>query len=225
MAKKDRPIKEKKRPSRRRWLRRGLLALGLLLLPALVADRYVVVRGGQDILPIEQAAERPADAIVVFGALVRDDGTPCEMLEDRVKTAVSLYKAGGGKVLVLSGDGADPGYDEPAAMKRCALELGVPEEAIVLDRAGMSTYETLWRAQAVGRYRRVTVVTQTYHLYRALYIAQRLGLEAVGVSADLRSYGGKTKREVREILARGKDLAQCVALPEPSTAPLPYQKN
>ncbi len=147
-----------------------------------------------------------ADAILVLGAGIKKDGSPSDMLADRIKVGVSLYEAGASDVLLMSGDGARKGYDETATMKRVAVEAGVPESDVVCDTLGLSTYESILRARDEYGAKRIVVVTQEYHLYRALYIADRLGVSAVGVSADLRPYRGQTYRELREILARVKDF-------------------
>ena len=147
-----------------------------------------------------------ADAILVLGAGIKKDGSPSDMLADRIKVGVSLYEAGASDVLLMSGDGARKGYDETATMKRVAVEAGVPESDVVCDTLGLSTYESILRARDEYGAKRIVVVTQEYHLYRALYIADRLGVNAVGVSADLRPYRGQTYRELREILARVKDF-------------------
>ena len=147
-----------------------------------------------------------ADAILVLGAGIKKDGSPSDMLADRIKVGVSLYEAGASDVLLMSGDGARKGYDETATMKRVAVEAGVPESNVVCDTLGLSTYESILRARDEYGAKRIVIVTQEYHLYRALYIADRLGVSAVGVSADLRPYRGQTYRELREILARVKDF-------------------
>lgn len=145
------------------------------------------------------------DCILVLGAGVKDDGSPSDMLYDRVKTACDLYAAGGGTPLLMSGDHTGD-YNEVGVMKALAVELGVPTEDIFLDHEGYSTYESLYRARYVFGAKKIVIITQEYHLHRALYIARELGMEAVGVSADLRPYRGQSRYELREHLARFKDL-------------------
>ena len=151
------------------------------------------------------AANEHFDVILVLGCAVRRDGTPSHMLEDRIKTSVSLYQFGLGDVLLMSGDRHD-GYDEVGTMEREAKKLGVPAEKIELDPNGFSTYESIANLLSEYKGKRVLIVTQKYHLYRALYIAEKLGIEAVGVDADLRSYTKQLKYDLREILARVKDV-------------------
>lgn len=145
------------------------------------------------------------DCVLVLGAGVRDDGSPSDMLYDRVRVACDLYNLSGGVSLLMSGDHTGD-YNEVGVMKSLATEFGVPAEDIFLDHKGYSTYESLYRAKAVFGAKRIIIVTQEYHLYRALHIARELGMEAVGVSADLRPYGGQSRYELREVLARFKDL-------------------
>ena len=147
------------------------------------------------------------DCILVLGAGLKSDGvTPSDMLYDRVSVAVELYKAADGKIpLLMSGDHTGD-YNEVAVMKALAVELGVPSEDVFLDHEGYSTFESLYRARYMFNARRVVVVTQEYHLYRALYVARELEMNAVGVSADLRSYRNQPRYDAREVLARFKDL-------------------
>ena len=109
----------------------------------------------------------------------------------------------------MSGDDSGIYYNEPAAMKKYAMDQGVPESHILLDGQGFSTYESITRALDVYGFDNIVVITQEYHLYRALHIADRCGIDAVGVSADLRPYSGQILRDAREVLARVKDFFQC----------------
>lgn len=125
---------------------------------------------------------------IVFGAGLYRDGSPSTVLRDRVLTAVELYKAGKVDKLLMSGDNSTLSYNEPGAMKKYAMQLGISEDAIVLDYAGRRTYDTCYRAKAIFGVTEATLVTQDYHLPRALFICENLGLKAVGVSADRRTY-------------------------------------
>lgn len=145
------------------------------------------------------------DCVLVLGAGIRDDGSPSDMLYDRVTVASALYEALGDVPLLMSGDHTGS-YNEVGVMKDLAITMGVPSDRIFLDHDGDSTYESLYRAKAVFGARRVVIITQGYHLYRALHIARELGMEAVGVSADLRPYRKQTIYEMREMLARFKDM-------------------
>ncbi len=127
-------------------------------------------------------------AAIVFGAGLQRDGSPSPVLKDRVTTAVRLYQAGKVEKILMSGDNRFVYYNEPAAMQRYALELGVPEEDIVLDFAGRRTYDTCYRAKAIFGLESALLVTQAYHLPRALFTCRQLGIDATGVNADLRDY-------------------------------------
>lgn len=151
------------------------------------------------------AAGEHFDVILVLGCAVRRDGTPSPMLEDRIKTGVSLYGAGLGDLILMSGDRHE-GYDEVSAMEQEAKKLGVPAEKIAIDPTGFSTYDSIANLLISYKGKRVLIVTQTYHLYRALYIAEKLGIEAYGVGADLRTYRKQLKYDLREVLARVKDV-------------------
>ncbi len=145
------------------------------------------------------------DLILVLGCAVRADGSLSHMLEDRVKTGVSLYEADLADNILMSGDRSE-GYDEVSAMEREAERLGVPTEKILIDPVGYSTYESIVNLLEKHKGKRVLIVTQEYHLHRALYIAEKLGIDAWGVSADLRTYTKQLKYDLREILARVKDV-------------------
>lgn len=138
------------------------------------------------------------------------------MLRDRLTRGIELYTLGAAPKLLMSGDHGRVEYDEVGTMKQYAIDAGIPSENIFKDHAGFSTYETVYRAKEVFAARRVIIVTQEYHLYRALYIAEKLGLEAYGVPSDYHTYVGQSMREGREILARCKDFAISVWKPEPT---------
>ena len=148
-----------------------------------------------------------AEVIIVLGCGVKPDGSPSDMLRDRLLTAVDLYKNGAGKKLLLSGDSKNAEkYDEVGMMKRVCLSLGVPEEDIMTDTLGLSTFESIDRAKKIYEIKSAIIVTQKYHLYRAIYIAKSRGISTVGVSADMHTYGGQLFRDIREIPARIKDF-------------------
>ena len=160
----------------------GALGLLGLILPRLIITVYSLAR----IYTVENApSERVA---VVFGAGLRRDGTPTPILRDRVETAAKLYFAGKVEKILLSGDNRYVDYNEPEAMRQYALSLGVPKEAMVLDYAGRRTYDTCYRARAIFGLQNAILVTQKFHLPRALFLCNVLGLKAVGVEAAVRKY-------------------------------------
>ena len=149
------------------------------------------------------------DCIVVLGAAIWGD-KPSPMLEDRLLEGINLYKKNVSNKILMSGDHGRKGYDEVSIMKKFAIEKGVPSEDIFMDHAGFSTYESIYRAKEIFQAKKIIIVTQEYHLHRALYIANRLGIEAYGVGSDPRQYVGATAREIREILARNKDFVKSI---------------
>ena len=155
------------------------------------------------------------DCILVLGAGVRN-GSPRPMLQDRLDYALKLYNDGVAPKLIMSGDHGRKEYDEVNIMKEYAIERGVPSEDIFMDHAGFSTYESIYRARDIFKVKKMVIVTQEYHLYRALYVANRLGIEAVGYASDPRQYAGQLYRELREILARDKDFVFCIFKPRPT---------
>ena len=159
---------------------------------------------------------RDADCIIVLGCGVKADGRPSAMLEDRLKRGVELYKNGAAPKIIMSGDHGQKTYDEVNVMKKYATAAGVPSEDVFMDHAGFSTYETVYRAKEIFGADKVIIVTQKYHLYRTLYIAEKLGVNAYGVDADLRSYSGQIIRDAREVLARCKDFVKVILKPEPT---------
>ena len=155
------------------------------------------------------------DCILILGAGIWGD-KPSPMLQDRLDEGVKLYKEGIASKIIMSGDHGREEYDEVNIMKEYAIEQGVPSEDIFMDHAGFSTYESIYRAKEIFDANNIVIVTQEYHLYRALYIADKLNINAYGVNSDPRKYSGQTFRELREILARNKDFINCIIKPEPT---------
>ncbi len=168
------------------------------------------------IVAVEDIDESDYDCILVLGAGVKDDGTPSHMLEDRLLRGIELYEAGVSNTVLMSGDHGRVEYDEVNVMKDYAVSKGVDADRIFLDHAGFSTYDSLYRAKEIFGAEKIIIVTQEYHLYRALAIADSLGIEAVGVSSDLRSYYGQFTRDVREVAARTKDFFYILFKPQPT---------
>lgn len=194
-----------------------LLILGISMSIIVFAINYHVKESTKNqILKNGEYTElKDIDCILVLGAGVWGD-KPSPMLEDRLLEGIKLYEEGVSPKIIMTGDNGTNGYDEVNVMKNYAKEKGVPSEDIFMDHAGFSTYESVYRAKAVFEVERVVIVTQEYHLYRALYIANQLGLEAYGVPSDPRQYVGALYREIREILARNKDFVQCIFKPKPT---------
>ena len=206
---------------RKLLIRRLLFGLVLLFAAGIGAvfgvNAYVQASVQDRILTEEQAAElEEIDCVLVLGCGLEADGSPSPMLHDRLQQGVALYQKEAAPKLLVSGDHGREEYDEVNAMKRFAEEQGIPSEDVFMDHAGFSTYESVYRARDIFQVRRMVIVTQEYHLSRALYIAKRLGIEAWGVPADPRTYSGQTARDLREILARDKDFLTCILKPKPT---------
>lgn len=181
---------------------------------ALCVNSYIKNRGKDKIFTVDSVSGG-YDCIIILGCGVKDDGRPSDMLYDRIITGVELYKKGIAPRILMSGDHGRTDYDEVGTMKKYAVDMGVPEDAVFCDHAGFSTYESMVRANKVFGIENAIVVTQSYHLYRALFDAESFGIDAYGVSADVRRYLGQTNRNIREIIARNKDFLFCVFKPDP----------
>lgn len=191
----------------------AILSLSLVAIP----NAVMLLSTKSNIVTTDAAAELgEVDCIVVLGCLVRTDGTPSDMLADRLLTGRELYFKNAAPVILMSGDHGQAEYDEVNAMKRFAIDKGVPADDIFMDHAGFSTYESIYRAKEIFGADKIIIVTQGYHLPRAIYIAKALGIEAYGVEADIRSYRGQLVRDIRELLARSKDFAYTLFKPEPT---------
>lgn len=201
-------------------VRRVLGALVILAVAAVLVvagtNAAVILSTRDDIVDEQTAASYDADAIVVLGASVMPDGEPSGILKDRLDDGISLYFAGAAPKIIMSGDNGTQSYNECWAMKRYAVERGVPSEDVFCDHAGFSTYETMYRVRHVFGAQRIVVATQTYHLYRALYAAKGLGMEAVGVPSDYHAYENQDWYDLREIPARTKDFFQTLVKAEPT---------
>ena len=206
---------------KKRTLRR-LLAIFLCLLvlgmgSVTIVNSVVKLSTADQIISSDEAAKlEDVDCILVLGCLVRDDGSPSHMLQDRLRRGVELYDLGAAPKLLMSGDHGRVDYDEVATMKQYAMDAGIASENVFMDHAGFSTYESIYRAEEIFQADKILIVTQEYHLYRALYIANRLGVEACGVSSDYRAYVGQSMRDFREMLARVKDFGTCILKPKPT---------
>ena len=200
-------------------MKRGIIALFCLGVTGIVAvfglSSHMKNHTADKILTAEEAAEQGADCILVLGCGVRADGTPSLMLQDRLETGIALYEDGAAPKLLMSGDHGRKEYDEVNLMKEYAMERDIPSADIFMDHAGFSTYESMYRARDIFCAEKVIVVSQRYHLPRALYVAEKLGLEAYGVPAQEVEYRGQAYREFREMLARAKDFCTAVVQPLP----------
>lgn len=185
----------------------------IIVLSPLLINLYVILNTTSNIIIKEEYQQlKDVDYILVLGASVRRE-RPSPMLEDRLKKAIELYNINTQNKILVTGDHTKEDYDEVTIMKNYLLENNIPEEKIIMDPAGVSTYDSIFRVQKQLKAKKIIIVSQKYHLYRALYIANSLGIEAYGVPADDIKYKGATYREVREILARNKDFIKSIIKP------------
>lgn len=204
----------------------GFFIVILLLILLVIGLSIFVVKRTEDRVyaTIDAPELAPAGAedktlIVVLGCGVYPDGSPTPMLRERVNAAVALYKTSPDRFTILmSGDHVSENYAETRTMKRLAVEAGVPETAMLIDRYGLSTYDSIRRVddQLTKDFDRFVIVSQRYHLYRALYIADSFNLDAVGLDATETRYSGQFMRDLREIPARAKDIVKCLTHPVPA---------
>ncbi len=185
----------------------------LLIVVLALINYFVILKTKSRIISEEQAVEKNADCILILGAGIWQN-KPSPMLEDRLKEGISLYEKGASNKILMSGDHTKSDYDEVNVMKEYAIEKGIDSEDIFMDHAGISTYDSIYRVKEIFKAKKVIIVTQEYHLYRALYIAQSLGLEAYGVKSNPREYAGQMMRDFREVLARDKDFVMCILKPK-----------
>jgi len=204
----------------KRWIFRGLkwgtLALGSGIIIVFLISNFVVDQTKGMIKTTESLGDFEPDCILVLGAGITDANVPSPILKDRLDKAIELSKSGIETTLLMSGDHGTVAHDEVNVMKNYAIEHGLLSSDIFMDHAGFSTYESLYRAKMIFGVKKLIIVTQKQHLYRALYLAKALGLEAVGVAAQEVTYGGDTLRELREILARNKDVLTALIKPLPT---------
>lgn len=196
-----------------------VLLLGFIFaqVPVLI-NAYIYEFSSKYFLTVEEASEESFDCVLVLGAGVWGD-SPSHLLEERLNRGVEVYKTGCTNRILMSGDHGRIEYDEVNVMKGFAIDNGAIAEEVFMDHAGFSTYESMYRAKEIFQVKKVVIVTQKYHLYRAVYNARKLGLDAYGVVADGQynfSLPVRTYNNFREALARCKDFIWCIFKPEPT---------
>lgn len=190
-----------------------LIVLIVIILVPVIINFYVILSTKNRIVSGNSELLTDIDYIVILGAGIRR-GKPSPMLEDRLKTGISLYNNDISNKILITGDHMNDDYDEVTVMKNYLLEHGIPEEDIITDNYGISTYDSIYRVKNVYKSNKVVIVSQRYHLYRALFLSDNLDLKSYGVEADLRYYYGQWYREIREILARNKDFIKGIIKPK-----------
>ncbi len=194
---------EKRKKLKGRVFKVLLISLSVILI-GIIACAFMIncvdEKGVKNIISFEEISDNEVDAIIVLGAGVKEDGSPCQMLEDRLKTAIAIYNKLDKKCkILLSGDHGQDNYNEVKTMKKYILDnLSISESDIFMDHAGFSTYDTMYRAKDIFEVNKAIVITNGYHLPRALYLAQKKNIEALGVASDLREYLGIDYYKFRE---------------------------
>ncbi len=203
-------IKQKKKWSSKRWyrviIRIAAIILGIFL--ALTGSvffiyAYIAIKGNSRTYKIDDLP-RGVDCIIVLGAQVIGNRKPSPMLQDRLDGAVELYRARVSKRIIVSGDHREDNYNEPRVMYKYLIEQGIPDEAIFMDHFGLDTYDTIYRAIHVFKVQTAVIATQRFHLQRALYIGDKLGLNCTGYATDPRFYASEIYMFFREMGARLK---------------------
>ncbi|HHU52678.1 MAG TPA: YdcF family protein [Clostridiaceae bacterium] len=198
-------------------LKKILIIILVLILLIFLPNLYILVTTSGQITTLEHISTQDSqdyECALIFGAGVRD-GKPSPILQERLNMGVALYQAGIVPKLLLSGQGSadGQGYDEVIVMREYLLAKNVPDTALILDKSGFSTYESIERCLKTYNLQKVLLVTQKYHLYRAVYLANQLELETIGVIADQRRLPGQFMREIREVFARDKDFIKGIIKP------------
>jgi SanA protein len=204
----------------RRWPRTSKALAGMAVLVVLVvvgANAYILLSTGGE--STDRVADVPREPVaIVPGALVQPDGKMSVMLGDRVRQAARLWHAGKVKKILVSGDHHTWAYDEPDTMRKALVRQGVTPRDIFEDHAGFDTWATMVRARSIFDIHDAVVITQGFHMPRALFLADQAGIHATGLTSDLHAYGYQLKKsEVREVLSRVKAIAD-VTLDSPAMA-------
>ena len=201
-------------------MKKFLIFISIIILVILVVifgiNSYVLFNYDKKILSEKEAHKlKDVDCILILGAGIKNGG-PSDMLRDRLIEGSKLYQNNNIKKIIVSGDHSHDNYDEVVVMKDYLInKLNIPSDDIYKDHYGIATYDSIYRAKEVYSCQKMIIVTQKYHLYRSLYLADKIGIDAYGVSASLEPYRGQLWREIREILARDKDFVKGLILPKP----------
>ena len=191
----------------------SLFIILIIIIIMISINLYVISVTKTNIKNIDEIEKNDIDCIIILGAGVRGDN-PSPMLEDRLLTGIDLYNQNISNKIIVSGDHGKEHYDEVNVMKNYLIEKEIPSENIFMDHAGFSTYDSIYRSKEIFKAKKVIIVSQDYHLYRALYIAKTLDIDAYGVIANRRDYMFQLKRDIREFAARIKDFIKCIFKPE-----------
>lgn len=192
----------------------SVLCVGILCAGAVIGiNAYMISYVSDYLIEADDLENYSFDCITVLGAGLWD-GEPSPMLKERLDFALEAYKTGCSTKFLMSGDHGREDYDEVNAMKDYVVENGADKDSVFLDHAGFSTYETMYRARDVFKVEKTLIITQKYHLYRAVYNARKLGLDAYGYYREEKIYS--VKNDIREAAARVKDFFYCIEKPKPT---------
>ena len=192
-----------------------IFTIGIILI-FLINQHVISSTRNYIISSIEADPSASNDCILILGCKVNNDGSPSLMLNERLEKGIELYHQNASPKLLMSGDHGRINYNEVRTMKDYAVSSGIPSENVFMDHAGFSTYESMYRAQSIFDVDKMVIVTQDYHLPRAVFIARSLGIDARGVAAASLSHPGQTMRDFREVLARCKDFVTTLVKPSPT---------
>ena len=207
---------QEKRNKKTKALLIALFLIIALLLVFVLCNLGMIIYGNAYTYSSDEIIEfGDIDCIIILGARVYDDGNLSLPLRQRVETGKDLYSSGVSSKILLSGDHSRENYDEVNAMKGVLMNSGIDAEVIFTDHAGFDTYDSMYRAKEIFQAKRIVIVTQKFHLTRAIFIARSLGLEAYGVAADENSRYFNLKTEVRELFARPKYILDAIFKPQP----------
>ena len=187
-----------------------LIVLSLII--TMCINQYVKNSTKSNIVSIEDLKD--IEAILILGCRVMPNGELSYMLKDRLDKGIELYENNVAPKIIVSGDHGQTNYDEVNAMKNYLIDKGIPSEDIFMDHAGFSTYDSVYRAKEIFCLSKMVIVTQKYHLYRALYVTKSLEIEAYGVPTDDIKYYGQFSRDIREFIARNKEFIKCIIKPK-----------
>jgi len=192
--------------------------VALLLIFVIIINLSIVAKTNDNIYSVDEMIKIPDDfdCILILGAGIKNDGSPTDMLYDRLMAGYEAHKNGKSKFVFITGDSERKSYTETVTMERVLNENGIDSVHIISDGYGLSTYESIWRAKNVYGFKKVLIVSQKYHLHRSIYIAQELGLEAYGLDGALREYRKQPIYSLREYLARIKDMIYSEICPNPT---------
>lgn len=200
-----------------KWKRRRMLISGFIILSLIVPiflDQMVERSGGETIVSVSSA--KPAEAILILGAYVKPNGEVSRMLKDRLDYGYALYKNGKSDRIIVSGDHGTVSYNEVKAMCDYLEAKGIPSDAIFMDHAGFSTYDSVYRMKAIFGVTDAIIVSQKYHVVRAAYISKKLGVATQSVASDTYIYEKMLSYRIREIGARIKAFVMAsILVPEP----------